>query len=533
MAAASLRSPGERELFILRMGQPMGFGELAGLRVFSGPALGGREKGERMKPDKRMVSWSLRLGSGLTVLALAGGCGTEPLVPATISVSPGLATLLRLDETVQLTATVRDQYGQPISGVEVEWTSGDESVVTVDGTGLVTAVGKGVALVRAAVEGAGEALSAVTVDTERGALLRIYEALDGPNWFYNRNWGTDEPIRSWWGVTTDIHGSVVRLELAGNDLTGTIPAEIGVLGALDYLDLSRNELAGPIPPELGNLTELHALDLHDNELTGPIPPELGSLTELGALGLHDNELSDPIPPELGNLAGLYILNLHNNRLTGPIPPELGDLSSLRFLHLSLSENDLSGPIPPELGNLDNLLSLSLAGNELTGSIPPELGNLTALESLDLVGNELTGSIPPELGHLTALASLDLSGNGLSGPIPPELGNLPWLGTLVLRENELTGSVPPELGNLTELGYLDLGLNPLTGPVPPELARAEKLGHLAIDNAALAGRLPRQFMALRLSWFYWHETDLCSPPDEEFQRWLASVRGRKGSGKCES
>ena len=510
MAAANPLASGKRELFVLRIGRPIGFGELSALCVFKVRALGGRKNGGKVGPDKRPVSWRLRLGWGLAVVALTGGCGTEPPVfPATIAVSPGLATLLRVDETVQLTAIVRDLNGQAIPGIDVEWTSGDESVVTVDDTGLVMAVGSGVTPVRATVEGAGEALSTVTVDLQRGALLRIHEALDGPNWYHNRNWGTDEPIQSWWGVTTDLHGNVTRLELAGNDLAGTIPGEIGLLEALDYLGLDGNELTGPIPPELGNLTALNSLNLHNNQLTGPIPPELGNLTALNSL------------------------DLHNNQLTGSIPSELGNRHASRFLHLNLSGNRLAGPIPPELGNLENLLSLFLTGNELTGSIPPELGNLTALESLDLAGNGLTGPIPPELGNLTAVESLGLAANGLTGPIPPELGNLPWLESLVLRENELTGPVPPELGNLTELENLDMRWNPLTGPVPPELGGLESLEHLEINNTALHGRLPRELMALRLTRFYWYETDLCSPPDEEFQRWLASVPGRRGSGKCGS
>ena len=349
MAAANPLASGQRELFVVRIGHPMGFGELSALCVFKVRAVGGRENGGKVGPDKRPVSWRLRLGSGLAVVALTGGCGTEPPVPATIAVSPDLATLFWVDETVQLTATIWDLDGAAIPGIDVEWTSGDESVVTVDDTGLVMAVGTGVAPVLATVEGAGEALSSVTVDLQLGALLRIHEALDGPNWYYNRNWGTDEPIHSWWGVTTDLHGNVTRLELAGNDLAGTIPGEIGLLEALDYLGLDGNELTGPIPPELGNLTALYALDLHNNELAGPIPPELGNLTALNAL------------------------NLHNNRLTGSIPSELGNRHASRFLHLNLSGNRLAGPIPPELGDLENLLSLSLTGNELTGSIPPELG----------------------------------------------------------------------------------------------------------------------------------------------------------------
>jgi len=95
-------------------------------------------------------------------------------------------------------------------------------------------------------------------------------------------------------------------------------------------------------------------------------------------------------------------------------------------------------------------------------------------------------------------------------------------------------IPPELGNLRGVFELELDHNPLTGPVPPELGNLQELEWLAIDNTMLSGPLPRELTGLgRLGRFYWHETDLCSPPDEEFQEWLASIPGRRGNGRCTS
>ncbi len=437
-----------------------------------------------MKTLKRTVRRSPRLGAGLMAVALAGGCGTEPPVPASMTISPASATLLRLDESFQLTATVLDQDGRTIStGVTVHWISEDESVVTVDAAGLVKAVGEGVALVSATVAGLEGSSSTVKVDLQRGVLLKIYEATGGSHWRRNRFWGTDEPLGSWWGVTTDTAGSVVELSLVDNELTGVIPAEIGELESLVSLSLPYNELTGPIPPEMGDLRALRSLYLYGNELTGPIPPELKNLTEL------EN------------------LSLTWNRLSGPIPPELGDLETLRTL--TLDGNMLTGPIPSELANLTELGTLNLRQNELTGPIPPELGSVRGLYFLDISGNALTGTIPPELGDPTELHRLDLSRNALTGTVPPELGKLARLTHLYLSGNALTGAVPPELGDLRSLGYL------------------------AIDNTTLSGRLPMELTDLRLGRFYWHDTDLCSPPDEEFQEWLAKIFGRKGMGKCGS
>jgi Tol biopolymer transport system component len=62
----------------------------------------------------------------------------EPPVPYAIQITPGW---LELPEggTGQLTAVVVDEDGDPIEGVEVTWSSDDDAIATVDGTGRVKA----------------------------------------------------------------------------------------------------------------------------------------------------------------------------------------------------------------------------------------------------------------------------------------------------------------------------------------------------------------------------------------------------------
>lgn len=70
------------------------------------------------------------------------------------------------------------------------------------------------------------------------------------------------------------------------------------------------------------------MGLHLNQLTGSIPPELGDLPGLTVLHLYFNQLSGSLPPELGKLTSLQQLYLYSNKLSGDIPPELEDLSAL-------------------------------------------------------------------------------------------------------------------------------------------------------------------------------------------------------------
>jgi hypothetical protein len=115
-------------------------------------------------------------------------------------------------------------------------------------------------------------------------------------------------------------------------------------GLVDWLALSGDNLSGPIPIEIGLLLELTSLDLHDNKLTGSIPSELGFLTKLEVLAFHENQLMGAFPSEeIGLLIELTSLDLHGNKLTGSIPSELGLLTKLEVL--GLHENQLTGAFP--------------------------------------------------------------------------------------------------------------------------------------------------------------------------------------------
>jgi len=82
-------------------------------------------------------------------------------VVTSVAVAPGTASLAPLD-TIRLSATVRDQNGQPMTGRTVTWTSATSAVATVSAEGLVTAVTTGTATVTATVEGK-TGSSAITV----------------------------------------------------------------------------------------------------------------------------------------------------------------------------------------------------------------------------------------------------------------------------------------------------------------------------------------------------------------------------------
>ena len=358
---------------------------------------------------------------------------------------------------------------------------------------------------------------------DRAALIAFYNATGGAtHWHEAKNWNTSESIDKWHGVLTNLAGFVTELSLPGNNLSGTLPPELGDLAHLRWLVLNGNELTGAIPAELGNLAQLRGLVLDNNELTGPIPSALGELSQLTLLELTGNDLNGTIPAELGMLSRLDSLLLGNNDLSGPIPAEMGDLDSLRRLRLSF--NRLSGAVPPELGELTDLVYLSVSSNDLSGPIPAELANLSAIRFLSVSRNNLTGAIPAELGDLTTLQQLYLYDNDLTGGIPASLGNLSELMLLWIHENGLSGPFPEEFSHLTALQELRAADNRLSGGLPRDLGQLEALTRIELDrNHDLAGLLPRSMLDLRfLEELSYGATGLCAQVDDEFQKWLRRI-----------
>jgi len=150
------------------------------------------------------------------------------------------------------------------------------------------------------------------------ALVALYNATTGANW--TNTWDLNQSIDTWYGVALDENGCVSCIDMdgyfdcidndnsTGNNLLGSLPAEMGDFDALVFLDLSANQLNGSIPNQISNLIDLTYLNLENNNLSGSIPLTFGDLNELTYLNLSFNQLSNNIPPELGNSNNLKALN---------------------------------------------------------------------------------------------------------------------------------------------------------------------------------------------------------------------------------
>ena len=423
-------------------------------------------------------------------------------------------------------------------------------------------------------------------DSDRAALVALYDATGGANWTDNTNWRSNSPIGEWYGVTTNDDGRVTELRLHQNNLSGQIPAALGNLSNLEVLLLLDNGLTGPIPPALGSLSNVRIFYLYQNQLMGDMPSSLGNLSNLERFSVRDNLLSGEIPSWLGNLTKLDWLRLDGNDFTGPIPPALGRLSNLT--RLILGGNRLTGSVPSWLGGMGSLELLALNDNQLTGEIPAELGNLVNLQRIWLGGNALTGCMPAALQRVAdndfarlslrfcddraalialynatgganwtnrtnwlsnspisdwhgvttdddgRVTELRLQQNNLSGQIPAALGNLSSLEVLLLWDNEITGPVPTWLSGLTSLEVLGLGGNQLMGPIPSELGNLQNLRQMSLRENQLTGLIPSELGDLQnLTYLSLRENQLIGPVASAFRELLnleyLSLRDNQLSG----
>ena len=111
--------------------------------------------------------------------------------------------------------------------------------------------------------------------TDKYILNVFYFSTSGHEWFDSSGWLSIEHQCTWRGIFCNDEGVIESLEMESNNLSGSIPTELGLLTELSKLDLKHNTLTGSIPTELGLLTELSVMYLYKNNLNGTIPTELG------------------------------------------------------------------------------------------------------------------------------------------------------------------------------------------------------------------------------------------------------------------
>lgn len=279
-----------------------------------------------------------------------------------------------------------------------------------------------------------------------------------------------------WSIPAGLISSastLTQLSMPKCNIIGAIPDFLGTFLNLAILNLAGNSLSGGIPANFSALVALQTLKLNSQALSGPITT-VGSIPTLTTLWLHQNSFTGTIPEALSKAIGMTDLELNNNGLVGTIPGSFANLLALRTF--SVQNNHLVGGIP----KFSDATALNLVGNGFCSENAGEpcTVEVTALvQFLDGVSypsllSDWRGATPcsnPLWSHITCaadkVATINLPSANLSGTISPFLANLTSLATLVLSHNNLTGPIPAGLVKLASLKSVQLDDNNLSGPPP--------------------------------------------------------------------
>ncbi|CAK8537839.1 unnamed protein product [Lathyrus sativus] len=277
--------------------------------------------------------------------------------------------------------------------------------------------------------------------------------------------------------------SLKVLNLAHNNLTGTVPQCLGTFPFLSILDMQMNNFYGSIPRTFSKENNFETIKLNGNQLEGPLPRSLVHCTFLEILDLGDNNIDDAFPNWLETLQELRVLSLRSNKLHGKITCSSTEHSFSKLRIFDISHNNLSGTLPTScIKNFQGMMNVndSQIGPQYIGKenyyidslvvvmkgFSMELKRiLTTFTTIDLSNNNFEGEIPHVTGELISLIGLNLSNNEITGNIPQSLCNLRNLEWLDLSKNQLIGEIPTTLTNLTFLSFLNLSQNHLEGIIP--------------------------------------------------------------------
>lgn len=266
-------------------------------------------------------------------------------------------------------------------------------------------------------------------------------------WLNNAGWATGSNVCDWTGIECNGDGRIVGMLLPENDLTGTLPNELGLFDFLETIDFSSN---------------LIYMD-EDNHGTWTF------LTSLKELIMDDNYVlsESGIPLEFAGMESIEKISLSFNLLQGSFDEEVF-LSMPTLIHFEAESNYIRGELPSSLLTMPNLTYIYLRRNSLTQALGDIFlsGNLPSLFAIWLDGNAITGQIPSTIGEFTGIASMSITDAGLTGPLPTEMANLVELQRLWLYNNELSGPIPPSAAAAwTKLEVMEVYGNQLQGQMP--------------------------------------------------------------------
>lgn len=442
-----------------------------------------RDKAGRPLPGSA-VSWTSSDMSVATVdgsgLVTAAGDGTASVTAtsgsasgiaivtvaqrvALVTVVPAADTLLAGD-TLRLEAEALDANGHAIPGAAFSWSSSDESVATVDGSGLVTGVGAGEAVIAAASAGV-SGRSALVVErrgssaafaVERAAAAEGESALlaivlDSP---------PDFPVALTYTIGPD--GDAGSADADPADYAdaggGRIEIEAGRTGATIEIAIRDDD-------EIEPAREFFVIQLHE--------PAAGTGYTLGPQSHATVEIEEGVCDRTPQVRqGI----LERTEAIACSEPDVADMAAITELVICPADWDLD------------------CGGGVTALRERDFSGLSGLRDLQIEGNKYEGAgltrLPERVfAGLSRLRQLSLQHNGLIELPAGLFGGLTDLEWLFLGDNDIRSLPPNVFLGLSNLRGLSLVRNRGTPfPLTLEIERTDSEDLLAPGPARVAVRI---------------------------------------------
>lgn len=487
-------------------------------------------------PRRVRRSGGLPLVLALALLTACGDDGIGPTtqrpipVPTTVLVVPASITMDAISDTTRFSADVRDQEGQAMTSVEVNWQSDDWLVALVDAVGKATAIGNGTATITARV-GSATGTAAVTVEqrvtavtvSPDSSVLVVGETLPLEVAVSDANGhpvaGAEVTWESSDTAVADV-GDAGLLTAAGVGRTRVVAASGGLAGEATIAVLPKPATIAILPDtldfaSLGDTVSLLATarDAQGTEIEGltvawsSTDTLIATVDSLGRVVSVDNGTVN-VSGARASVSGLATIRVAQIAASLEVSPAIDTVAVGDSLPLAALAADANGhPIaasaaPPFdwVSTAPEVVAVDAGGR--IAALAPGVASVTAgIGELEATAS-LTVEPAAVFGRRTLAAFYEANGGSGWTRSDNWLTDAPlqdWYGvgvddngritSLELRRNGLEGSIPPLLGDLRSLRLLDLGNNALTGRLPKELANLDHLQHLLVNSNRLSGRIP--------------------------------------------
>ena len=503
-----------------------------------------------------------------------GDGGTEPPPPdpprpTTVTVTPSAAELAALEATVQLAAEVRDQFGNVMANASVSWSSSDDAVVVVDGSGLVTAAANGAATITAT---SGEAsatasltvaqvVAAVTVTPEADTLVEA-DTLRFSAQAADANGHAVEATEFAWssadtlvaavddsGLVTGVAPGVAEVTATFSGVSGAaaltvaaaVPTTIAVTPeTVAFTAIGQTEqLAAEVRDQIGRVMEDAVVSWSSGDTAVAVVDAAGVVT-----AGHRGTVT--ITATAGDAFATATVTVTQVAGSVVVSPAADTISIGDTLALAAEAFDANGHLVDgasfEWSSSDGVVA-TVGGGGMVQGAGEGTATITATAGDARGTSEITVE-NPDRAVLVALYDATDGPNWVNSEgwlTDAPLGD--WYGVDTDRAGRvarialsgewdaeaqrwvpqgLKGTIPPELGDLANLELLSLG-DKLTGPIPPELGNLAHLTQLWLGRNDLTGPIPPELGNLaKLEWLTLGGNDLTGPIPAELGN-LAHLR----------